>query len=90
MITKNDIYTEAFTILFGGSSSGSCSAGGGSGGGSCSTASGLGGVQGAVAGGMCAIYPQGCTCTSLISGWSSNAANAAGAGGANSGRGSSA
>ena len=34
MITKNDIYTEAFTILFGGSSSGSCSAGGGSGGGS--------------------------------------------------------
>lgn len=86
MITKDDIYIEALTILFGGSSSGSCSGGGSS----CSTASGLGGTQGAVAGGMCTAYPQGCTCTSLISGWSSNAANAAGAGGANSGRGSSA
>lgn len=87
MITRDDVYIEALTILFGGSSSGSCSAGGSGTGSSCSTASGLGGTQGAVAGGICAAYPQGCTCTSLISGWSSNAA---GAGGANSGRGSSA
>ena len=87
MIHKKDIYKDAQTILFGGSAAGSCSAGGSS----CSgSSSGIGGTQGAVAGAMCTAYPQGCTCTSIISGWSSNASGAANGGGTNAGRGPSA